>query len=79
MTQYQRWQIGFDEVMNFMEKEQRKLSKYSPKEKLMFHFIHHNKELYNAGTMKAERMEALEKLLALCEEYKRVYYTCWRN
>ena len=74
MTQYQRWQIGFDEVMNFMEKEQRKLSKYSPKEKLMFHFIHHNKELYNAGTMKAERMEALEKLLALCEEYKRVYY-----
>lgn len=47
MTQDQRWQIWFDEVMNFMEKEQRKLSKYSPKEKF-------------------------EKLLALCEEYKRV-------
>lgn len=72
MTQDQRWQIRFDEVMNFMEKEHRKPSKYYPKEKLMFHFIHHNKKPYNAGTMKVERMETFEKLLALCEEYKRV-------
>lgn len=41
MTQDQRWQIRFDEVINFMEKEHRKPSKYYPKEKLMFHFIHH--------------------------------------
>lgn len=27
MTQDQRWQIRFDEVMNFMEKEHRKPSK----------------------------------------------------
>lgn len=33
MTQDQRWQIRFDEVMNFMEKEHRKPSKYYPKEK----------------------------------------------
>lgn len=38
----------------------------------MFHFIHHNKKLYNAGSLKAERVEAFEKLLALCEKYKRV-------
>ena len=31
MTQDQRWQIRFDEVINFMEKEQRKPSKYYPK------------------------------------------------
>lgn len=31
MTQDQRWQIRFDEVMNFMEKEHRKPSKYYPK------------------------------------------------
>ena len=72
MTQDQRWQIRFDEVMNFMEKGHRKLSKYYPKEKLMFHFIHHNKKLYNAETMKVERVETFEKLLTLCEEYKRV-------
>lgn len=30
MTQDQRWQIRFDEVINFMEKEHRKPSKYYP-------------------------------------------------
>ena len=38
-----------------MEKEHRKLSQYYPKEKLMFHFIHPNRKLYNVGTMKEER------------------------
>ena len=72
MTQDERWIIRYKEVMEFMEREHRKPSKYYPEEKLMFHFIHHNKKLYNTGRMKAERMEAFEKLLGLCEEYKRV-------
>lgn len=55
-----------------MVKEHRKPSKYYLEEKLMFHFIHHNKKLYNAGSLKAERIEAFERLLAKCEEYKRV-------
>ena len=62
----------YNEVMEFMEREHRKPSKYYPEEKLMFHFIHHNKKLYNAGALKAEKVEAFKKLLALCEEYKRV-------
>jgi len=72
MTQDERWMVRFKEVMEFMEHEHRKPSKYYPEEKLMFHFIHHNKKLYNAGSMKAERIEAFERLLALCERYKRV-------
>ena len=71
MTQEERWLKRYQEVMAFMQKVHRKPSKYYPDEKLMFHFIHHNKKLYNAGTMKAERVEAFERLLALCEEYKR--------
>ena len=63
MTQDQRWQIRLDEVKNFMEKEHRKPSKYYPKEKLMFHFIHHNKKLYNAATMKVECVETFESYL----------------
>ena len=64
MTQDQRWQIRFDEVMNFMEKGHRKPSKYYPKEKLMFHFIHHYKKLCKMGNMKPERTEYLR--------------SCWR-
>ena len=56
----------------FMEREHRKPSKSYSEEKLMFHFIHHNKKLYNAGDLKADRLEKFERLLGLCEEYKRV-------
>ena len=72
MDQETRWLNRYNEVMKFMEREHRKPSKYYPEEKLMFHFIHHNKELYNARTVKGDRVEAFEKLLALCEEYKRI-------
>ena len=61
----------YNEVIEFIEREHRKPSKYYSEEKLMFHFIHHNKKLYNGGFLKAERMESFERLLALCEEYKR--------
>ena len=71
MTQEERWIARYNEVMEFMEREHRKPSKYYPEEKLMFHFIHHNKKLYNADNMKAERVEAFEKLLAFCERYRR--------
>ena len=72
MTQEERWKVRYDEVMAFMVKEHRKPSKYYPEEKLMFHFIHHNKKLYNAGSLKAERVEDFERLLTLCEEFKRI-------
>ena len=72
MDQETRWLNRYNEVMAFMVKEYRKPSKYYPEEKLMFHFIHHNKKLYNAGTLKAERIEAFEKLLRLCEVFKRI-------
>lgn len=72
MTQEERWQKRYHEVMVFIEREHSKPSKYYPEEKLKFHFIHHNKKLYNAGTLKAERIEAFEKLLRLCEEYRHI-------
>lgn len=50
MTQDQRWQIRFDEVMNFMEKEHRKPSKYYPKDipyVLSVHLYYHGVILHN--------------------------------
>lgn len=72
MRQEERWLIKYNEVMEFIEREHRKPSKYYPEEKLMFHFIHHNKKLYNAGALKAERVEKFEKLLEMTEQYKHV-------
>ena len=42
MTQEKRWLVRYNEVLAFIEKEHCKLSKYYPKEKFMFHFIHLN-------------------------------------
>lgn len=38
----------------------------------MFHFIHHNKKLYNGGFLNVESVEAFERLLTLYKEYKSV-------
>lgn len=43
MTQEERWFVRYNEVIEFVENEHRKPSKYYPEEYLMFHFIHHNK------------------------------------
>lgn len=72
MTQNERWMIRYKEAMEFMVKEHRKPSKYYPEEKLKFHFIHHNKKLYNAGELKEERMEMFKELLEMGEKYRRV-------
>ena len=50
MTQDDCWMIRYKEVVEFMEREHRKPSKYNLEKKLMFHFIHHNKKLYNSGS-----------------------------
>ena len=52
MDQETRLLNRYNEVMAFMVKEHRKPSKFYPEEKLKFHFIHHNKKLYNARTLK---------------------------
>jgi hypothetical protein len=72
MNQEECWVVRYNEVMAYNKKEHPKPSKFYPEEKLMFYFNHHNKKLYNAGSLKPEQKEMSEKLLALCEEYKRV-------
>ncbi len=41
-------------VMSFIKKDHQKPSKYYQEEILLFLFIHHNKKLYNAGSLKPE-------------------------
>lgn len=50
MSQDERRMKKYNEVMDFMAKNHRKLSKYHSKEKLMFHFIHHNKNCITVGS-----------------------------
>ena len=73
MTQDERWLQKYNEVKDFIETNQRNPSKHNPEERFKFYnWLKHNRQLLNAGSLKPERAEMFEKLLALCEEYKRV-------
>lgn len=71
MKQEERWMEQYNEVMNFMETNHRNPSKHRIEEHQMLNFVKHNRKLLNAGKMKKDRVEMFQKLLELCEFYKR--------
>ena len=73
MDQETRWMLKYNEVVSFIESNQRNPSKHDPEERYKYYnWLKHNRQLMNAGELKEDRVEMFEKLLALCEEYRRV-------
>lgn len=71
MTQDEKWNIRYNEVKAFIETNKRNPSKHRIEEHDMLNWLKANRKAMNAGKMKPERIELFEKLLALCEEYRR--------
>lgn len=72
MTQDERWQERYNEVVVFIEKNKRNPSRYDSEERgLYLNWLKHNKKLYNSGMLKSERKAKFEELLRLCEAYRR--------
>lgn len=71
MTQEQRWQIRYDEVVEFISTNHRNPSKHRIEEHDMLNWVKHNRKLMNKGEMKGERIDRFNELLAKIEEYKR--------
>jgi hypothetical protein len=71
MTQEERWQIRYDEVVEFIESNHRNPSKHRIEEHDMLNWLKANRKVLNAGKMKAERVEPFMKLLELSEQYRR--------
>ncbi len=72
MPQSELWLAKWQEVIDFLETNYRKPSKFNPEERNMRSWWKHNKKLMNAGELKAERVELFKQLLELGEKYKRV-------
>ena len=72
MTQDEKWQVKYDEVVDFIKINHRNPSKHRIEEHNMLNWLKANRKLVNAGKMKEKRVEMFEKLQALMEEYKRV-------
>ena len=73
MTQDERWLQKYDEVKDFIVTNKRNPSKHNPEERFKYYnWLKHNRQLFNSGEMKQERVELFERLLSLCEENRRV-------
>lgn len=72
MTQDERWLVKYNEVVEFIETKHRNPSRHRIEEHDMLNWLKANRKVMNAGKMKADRVEAFEKLMALMEECKRV-------
>ena len=71
MTQEERWQIQYDEVVEFIESNHRNPSRHRLEEHDMLNWVKANRKVMNKGKMKAERVEPFMKLLELSEQYRR--------
>ena len=71
MTQEERWQKRYDEMVDSIEANKRNPSKHRIEEHDHLNWLKANRKAINAGKMKAERVEKFRKLLELTEQYKR--------
>jgi len=72
MTQEERWQARYEEVVGFIKANHRNPSKYRIEEHDMLNWVKANRKKVNAGSLKPERVEMFEKLLGMMEDCKRV-------
>ena len=71
MTQEERWNIRYNEVMTFIETNKRNPSRHRIEEHDHLNWLKANRKAMNAGKMKIERVEKFKKLLEMTEQYKR--------
>ena len=71
MTQNERWQKNYEEVMHFLKSNRRNLSKYDLTERRLYTWLKHNRKEMNAGMLKEPRLSLFRELLVLSEQYKR--------
>ena len=72
MTQEERWQKRYEEVVDFIETNKRNPSKHDEEERGKYlNWIKANRKAMNAGKMKPERVEKFRKLLEMTEQYRR--------
>ena len=71
MTQEERWQKRYEEVVDFIEVNKRNPSKYRIEEHDFLNWLKANRKVLNAGKMKTDRVQKFRKLLELTEQYRR--------
>ena len=72
MTQNERWNVRYQEVVDFIEANKRNPSKYVAEERLMVHFLKRGRKMLNAGELAEPRFSQFLELLELSNRYKHI-------
>lgn len=72
MTQDERWIVQWKEVIDFMNANKRRPSKFVDSERGLRNWWKHQQKLLNAGELKVDRIEKFNQLLELGKRYKHV-------
>ena len=71
MTQDERWNKRYQDVMEFLAKNHRNPSRHRLEEHDLLNWVKATRKRMNAGELKADRVELFQKLLEMGEKYKR--------
>ena len=71
MTQEERWNLRYKEVVGFIETNHRNPSRHRIEEHDMLNWVKANRKVMNAGKIRPERVEAFGRLMEMMEEYRR--------
>ena len=71
MTQEERWNNWYQEVVEFIESNKRNPSKHRIEEHDMLNWVKANRKVMNKGEMKEERIERFRELMEMMGQYRR--------
>jgi hypothetical protein len=71
MTQEEKWQIQYDQMMTFMKENHRRPSKHRLEEHDMLNWFKATKKRIAKGELPADRLEKFKELLEVAKEYRR--------
>ena len=71
MTQDERWQMQYEQMMSFIEENHRRPSKHRIEEHDLLNWFKHTKKMIAKGDYPTERLEKFAKLLEVADKYRR--------
>ena len=71
MTQEEKWQIQYDQMLTFMKENHRRPSKHRLEEHDMLNWFKVTKKRIAKGELPADRLEKFKELLEVAKEYRR--------
>ena len=71
MTQDEKWQLQYEQMMDFMETNHRRPSKHRIEEHDLLNWFKHTKKMIAKGDYPTDRLEKFAKLLELADKYRR--------